>query len=389
MLLRAYGPRGASLGDRVDAAEAVRLAQRFWLGGRIAARQGKRRLVAELGEASADELVRDLVASCGIELFLERVLERVAEVAAGRGVPFVLLKYGALRWSPELGVDTRAVGRAAGDIDLLVAPERAAELQAALVEAGFDDPGFTDSPHHLPVLTAPEGRHVEVHRHLAGVRLDGARSAGFDELARADLLVRVEGIEGDCLAPVRDVVVAHLVAHGLVQHGLTPHGYPLGRLFGDLIELGLAGEGGRAPGGNSERWRRWVARDLETDSVNGLLSLCRWLAAGRVANEEAPSGRSARRLLDHFLAGRLDGDYAAALRLENAWAFRGDEPLAMALPQRLVRALVPTRAALEKIYGPGGGRWRYLGLRLLRPFDLVRRWMRYRGKRAALKRRSD
>src|SRR4051794_21923126 len=92
MLLRAFGPPGAPCAEAVDPAGALAAARRFEVSPRVAARQGRARLAAELGIEAAAGFQRDLAAAAAQGLRIEALLREVAAVAAERQLPLVLLK---------------------------------------------------------------------------------------------------------------------------------------------------------------------------------------------------------------------------------------------------------------------------------------------------------
>src|SRR5262245_55309546 len=93
MLLRAFGPPGAPFAEAVDAAGALAAARRFEVSSRVAARQGRARLAAELGAEAAGELQRDLTTAAAQGLRIEAALREIASVAAALEIPLVLLKF--------------------------------------------------------------------------------------------------------------------------------------------------------------------------------------------------------------------------------------------------------------------------------------------------------
>src|SRR5437764_7335496 len=131
MLRRAFGPPGAPVSG-VAPEEALALCRRFELTGRIAARQGRERLAAELGEGAAG-FSRDQAGAVGMGLRLTALATRLAAVAASLDLPVVFLKFAALELSGSLVPGSRS----AGDVDLLVPSAGAADFQRALLAQGF------------------------------------------------------------------------------------------------------------------------------------------------------------------------------------------------------------------------------------------------------------
>lgn len=371
MLLRAFGPPGAPFPEAVDAAGALAAARRFEVSSRVAARQGRARLAAELGAETATGFQRDLTAAAAQGLRLEVLLREIAGVAAALEIPLVLLKFAALSVAGTVVPGART----ACDLDVLVPPERAGELQEALCSRGFRSSGLPGFEHQLPALLHPAGGVVEVHRLMIGVRPDGGGSATVAALERAGLLEPAPGFPG-CFLPAREAQMAHALVHGVGQHGFWPDSYPLLRMLADLIDLGFPEEAalaGRAAG--------FVARDVAPDEAAAVQDLCRALAAGDDLISPSSRNQPAAILLRHILAGRLDADYAASLRLS---LFRGqpsDRPPVVRMVRTALAAIFLSRAQIDAIYGRPRHPLGYLGRRLARPFDLLRRLWSY-GSRA-------
>jgi len=350
----------------------VALARRFELAPRLAARQGRERLEAELlplpdGAGAAQALHRDRLAAAATGLRLTEVVRDVAVVAATLDLPLVLLKLAAL----EAAGRVPAGGRPACDVDLL-APERgAADLQRALVARGYRESPLPAPEHQLPALVHPDGGALEIHRLLPGVRLDGGDSATQEDLARAGLLVPVLKLPGRCAVPTREVAAAHALVHGLGQHGWWPNSYSLLKMVGDLIDLGLAEPE------VAQAIAPWTARDVTTGELAAAHRLCAALARGDDPAALLSGTAGASDLLHHALAGRLDAAYAASLRLGLFRAQPSDRPERRRLARSLAGTLFLTRAQVDAIYGPPRHRGGYLARQLLRPFDLALRLLRY------------
>jgi hypothetical protein len=369
MLLRAFGPAGALFPEAVEPVAVLALARRFEVSARIAVRRGRRRLAAELGEEAAAGFARDRARAAAGGMRLMEEVRRVAGVAAELGMPLACLKFAALEGTGLLAAGSRG----ACDVDLLAPGERAGELWRALLAGGFRSSGFPEAEHQLPALTGPRGGVVEIHRHLPGVRLDGAASASFAALDRAGLLRPLPDLPGRCAAPLPEVLAAHVLVHGLGQHGYWPSSYSLLKMVADLLDLGEL----------TDRAAAWVARDVSADETAAARRLIGRLAAG-----EDPAGWSGpeEELLRHILAGRLDPEYAGALRLG---LFR-PQPSERSRPVQLARAVLGavflSDAQIDAVYGPPRNGLGYLGRRLARPFDLLRRLGSYGARWARLRR---
>jgi hypothetical protein len=374
MLLRAFGPAGAPAAVTLDPAAALALARRFEVSARIAVRQGRQALTAELGEGAAAGFARDRARAAAVGLRLMEEVRRVAGVAAPLGIQLACLKFAALEATGRLAAGSRG----ACDVDLLAPEERAEELWRALVAAGFRASGLPAPEHQLPALAGPRGAVVEIHRHLPGVRLEGGASATWAALAAAGMLRPLPDLPGRCTAPTPEVQAAHALVHGLGQHGYWPASYSLLKMVADLIDLG-----GGGPEVLSARAVGWVARDVSADEAAAATGLVRRLAAG-----EDPTGWRGpeEELLRHILAGRLDPVYAGALRLG---LFR-PQPSERSRPVQLARAVLGavflSDAQIAAVYGPSRNRFGTLGRRLARPFDLLWRLGRYGARWVRLRR---
>lgn len=367
MLLRAFGPAGASLpppAGLVDPAGVLAMARRFELSARIAARQGRERLAAELGAETAEAFVRDRRTAAAVGLRLQTVARRVAEIAASLDLPLAFLKFMALETTGVLAAGSRD----ACDVDVLAPEDRAEELWRALLAAGWHSSGLPDAEHQLPALEDPEGGVVEVHRLLPGVRLAGlagGSSATFEALDRQDLLAPLPPLPvdwpGRSVAPAPEVQAAHVLVHGLGQHGYWPASYSLLRMVADLIDLDAF----------TDRAAGWVEKDVPAAEAEAVRRLCACLAAG-----EYPQG-SEEILLRHMLAGRIDPDYEKALRLGLFQSQPSDRSRPVQLARTILGAVFLTDAQIDALYGRPRTRLGYLGRRLARPFDLLRRLGRY------------
>jgi hypothetical protein len=359
MLLRAFGPPGAPFPGGIDATVALAAARRFEVSARIASRQGRAGLTGELGEGAAGFL-RDQAAAAAVGLRLLALAGDVAAAAAPLGIPLAFLKFAAL----EAAGFTALGARAACDIDVLVPEDRADDLQRALLALGWRASGMPPSEHQLAPVVHPHGGIVEVHRMVLGVRLDGGASATLGSLADHDLL------HGS--TPAAEVLAAHALVHGIGQHGYWPASYALLKMIADLIDLGFHADGALAA-----RAAALVAQDVTADEAAAVRSLCAALAAGADLLAGADLSSPPALLLRHILAGRLDTEYAEALRL----GFFRSQPSDRGPAERLLRsvfgAVFLTRGQIDAIYGPPQHPLGYLGRRLARPFDLLLRLGRY------------
>lgn len=358
MLLRAFGPAGAPFPAAIDPEKALGLARLFEVSARIAARQGRERLAAEMGPEAAAGFARDRTAAAASGLRLMAAVRQVAEAAARLGVPLAVLKFAALEGTGLLAGGSRG----ACDIDVLAPVERAEELQRALAGDGCRVSGMPGMEHQLPPLSAPSGAVVEIHRHLPGVRIGGGPSATFEALAREGLLVPLADQPGRCSAPSPEVQAAHVLVHGLGQHGYWPASYSLLKMVADLLDLGAEALTPRA--------LAWTEKDVPVAEAEALRRLCRRLAAGE--DPERWDGAE-EALLRHILAGRLDPEYGRALRLGLFQPVPSDRPRPVQLARSVLDAVFLTDAQIDAVYGRPRNRLGYWGRRLARPFDLLLR----------------
>lgn len=356
MLLRAFGPAGAPFPGVIDAEKGLGLARRFEVSARIAARQGRGRLAAELGAEVGSRFARDRTAATASGLRLMAAVRQVAETAAPLGIPLAFLKFAALEGTGLLAAGSRG----ACDIDVLAPGGKEVELQRALAAAGYRISGMPGMEHQLPPLSAPSGAVVEIHRHLPGVRIGGGPSSTFEILDREGFLIPLEDQPGRCSAPAPEVQAAHVLVHGLGQHGFWPASYSLLKMIADLLDLG---DGALTP-----RALAWTGRDVPAAEAAAVRSLCLRLAAGEdLESWDGPE----EVLLRHILAGRLDPEYERALRLGLFQPVPSDHPRPVQLVRSVLDAVFLTDAQIAAVYGPPRTRLGYLGRRLARPFDLL------------------
>jgi hypothetical protein len=328
------------------------------LAPRIAFRTGRERLGRELGEAPA----RTLIAARGLaalgadgQLALAR---DVGAVARAHGLPLVLLKGAALH---ATGV-VPAGSRWSADLDILVPAEAVGDFDAALRAEGFvASPGAIGCEHQTAALQRGEGEIVEIHRFLPGVSTPGSRRfVTLEMLASSGLLVELPDWPARASVPARAILAAHALVHGLAQHGFAPRAYPLTRMLADLIDLGVAGPDGETLMAEAHAW---TERHVTAEEAFAVLELVRQLVAGRV--EPSP-------LLSHVLAGLLDDDYVASLKLRVLGSGPSQHSPAFAVGRDAWHALFP---GLEQLAGLHPGRAPWLSA-LRRPFDLASRAVR-------------
>ncbi len=380
VLGRAWGPPEGALEAPGDPAEALSLARRLDLSARIAARLGAERLEAELGAEAAEAMRRDRLGAAAVELGWLALAREVARVGAAAGVPVVFLKSMALRLAGRLEDGSRL----ASDLDVLVPPASAAAFVESLLAGGFRAGSGSGYEHHLPPLFSVGGMALEVHTRLLGVHLGRRRaSAEVADLAAAGQLEPLESFEGESFVPAPPALAAHLLVHALAQHGFAPQAYPTLRWIGDLADLGFPQRTG--PLGELVQHTRGALPAIE---VEGAVRLVRRLVAGDLGPlVEAPGDSVEATLLHHGLAGALDPDYGPSLRFRDLGRPLTDRGRLAGLAATLGRAVFPSAAELDQIYGTRGGTLGRFGRRLARPFDLAARAALYAHSRWRLRRR--
>ena len=382
-LLRAFGPPDGAFSGPLDAEAAIRAAGSLDLGPRIGGRVGLATLKSDLGEEAGRSLLIDNVKAAWIASELVKCANVVAEAAAEIGVPVAFLKGVALRLSGVSGEGSRWLS----DVDVLTPAGRASSLVEALVGRGFRSAEFRPEAQHLPPLRRGRTEVVEVHRLLLGVRLPPRRRfATFDDLAEHGMLERVPAeMPGQCLVPSRELLTAHALAHGIAQHGLAPGSYPMTRMLADLIDLGFAGPDGPRL---AEAVYPMVASNVSPKELDATRGLCVALTGGDIELFAPGCSRPEALLLRHVVAGLTDDAYCTAIRLPGLWSAPSEHARPIALLADAYRALFLTRAQIDMVYGPPRSAWGYVGWRLLRPFDLVRRLVRYASILRQARRRS-
>jgi hypothetical protein len=370
-LLRGFGPPERTFEYAIDSARVESVASLLDLAPRIGGRVALTALQAELGEVGGRA---PLVANVLAGLVADEIVQcarLVAEVAASISVPIAFLKGVALQLCGVVAEGSRPLS----DVDVLVPPRGARELAEALEKVGFGSTGSPSQEHHLPPLRRGSTELVELHDRLLGVRLSRRRRyATLGEMEERGIIARVTEMPGACFVPNRELLVAHALAHGLAQHGLPPGSYPLMRMLADLVDLGLAGPDGAKL---LEGAYPWLAGDVRREEADATRALCVALTSHDEALFAPRSVRPDAILLRHVLAGAMDEGYRAATRLTGLWAAPSGHARPIAWCLAVLQALILTRGQIDRIYGRPRTAWGYLGWRLVRPFDLVRRLVRY------------
>lgn len=272
---------------------------------RIVSRHPADRLIEELGAAEARQCQAASKRQVMRGLSVLDAERRCTELAEREGIDLVLLKFAALQHYGAVSASSRAVS----DLDLLLDGETIPAFAEALIGIGATRVTYVVPAHHPAVLKMPSGRSVELHVCLEFVRaIENHDSATLGHLRQADLLQGLGGTSHVFL-PKKEPLLAHLVAHALVQHAFAPKAYPMTRLLGDAIDLGVAE--------NPDLVRaaqRLIADSAASQQTAALASLAAACATGEAANV-LTSASDASSLLRHMLAATMDERYYRRLRI--------------------------------------------------------------------------
>ena len=331
---------------------------------RIGARVSSSLLVAELGREVACQLALSrLQVLPGVRRLCDLIPE-LASAAAASAIPIVLLKFAAL----HAGGYVAEGSRAAGDVDVLVRERDAERATEILIRRGFRAAEMTMADHHLPPLQDGQGRVVELHTRLPGLRRpESRRFAGFEALEAAGGLEPAPGLGRGCHLLRRDPLVAHVVAHGLAHHGGADE-YPVTRMLADVIDR-LPGDRRTSGMGALE----WIADDVPRRDLEAVLGLCDALEKGDLDGLDA--GRDTRReaaLLRHVLAGSLDPDYRSSLVISHLLRPLTDEPRWRKFLKMVRYSVFPSDAQLATRFGLPSARLVDGRLRLAHAMRLAR-----------------
>lgn len=338
-LRRAFGPPQGLLRERVDGPGAATTARDLGLVERIGARVPSPVLADELGREPARQFVLSRLQALARVRALCDFIPELASATAAAGIPIVLLKFAALHATGRLAEGSRS----AGDLDVLVRTRDARQAARLLTARGFLSAETTLADHHhLPPLRDRQGRMLELHTRLPGLRAPGARRfAGFDELEAAGGLEPAPGLGGACYVLRRDLLAAHAVAHALAQHG-GADAYPITRALADVIDV-LPPERRTS----ATRAVEWIAADLSRAEFEAFLGLCDALERGDLDGLEAREAT----LLRHVLASALDPDYRRALAVNGLLRPLSDEPRWWRFLKTVQCVALPTKAQLAARLG--------------------------------------
>ena len=362
VLFRSFGPSAAAFREPVDSARALELAERFDLAARIRSRTAREVLSREAGE-SLDGFSQACFANVASSLKMGDAARRLGTAAEELGIPIVFLKGAAIDFLRLSGNGARSYS----DLDVLVPLERIPDFTAALCDLGWRPSEFPDSEHQeVPLHHLMDGM-VEIHRTILGVRLPGNRgSLDAQALVQSGMTQPIPGFPRSCFAPSAEVLRAHAIVHGLLQHGSAPASYPLFRFLSDLADLGYG------PGEVAAASR--LLREVDEADLSAVAELLAFLSAPGPA-EAAPETGPARDLLFHIVSGVTDERYRRSLKSSSGFFLPvSDHGPSASFLLSARKAIVLSNAQVDAIYGPPRSAFGYAARKLLRPFDLVRRY---------------
>jgi hypothetical protein len=366
-VLRAFGPADRPAEpETLNHSQVFRVAGLLSVGARIAARTPLAVLQAELGPDAARQLLITQAYTQAMTTRLLGVAREVGICLESLGERGALLKGTALVATGAVAAASRPIS----DLDLLVTRETVPELQCILIERGFTASDVPPQEQHASPLSRGSSM-VELHTSLLGIRLGpGGPWADLPALEAAGHLAPLDDWPASIVVPDRDIMLAHILAHGLAQHGLTPDKYPLARMLQDLIDLGFQHLGE----GDLERIGAMIAADVSIRELRATRGLCAALVSADLIAPAQDSG-DVWLLLCHVIAGALDEKYTKALRLRSMVEF----PVSggRSVIRRVAQTICLTRGQVDAIYGRQRSWLGYALLRLWRPFDLVRRSVLY------------
>ena len=303
----ALGPSPEVAGTPGEGDEVASWARALGLAPRLAHRIGDSGLAGLLGDA-AGSLVAERHRALVGAMRVQDLLPVLGEVSAETGRPIVLLKGAALLAAGHAAAGSRRLT----DLDALVPAQAAGGIVTGLLSRGFSQAAPDETTHHLPPLAHPELGVVEIHTSVPGISTpDGPPSAeGLVACGRC-----APSGEPGVYTPPRSFLRAHAAVHGLAQHGLSPTVYPLLRVVGDLLDLGIESEleePGGDPSAVGEPWVRITA--LSARETRAVAHLARELGLGRLPEPAGDAGA----LLRHAIAGVADPAYHRSLGIAAA-----------------------------------------------------------------------
>jgi hypothetical protein len=366
-LLRAFGDSDNSpLIHLADPYEALSQARRLGLLLRIVTRCPKQLLAAELSPPVLEQESRQIQTLAARGLALEHTLQTLDQQAASLKARFALIKGSAIARHAGLPLSLRG----ACDVDILSEQSGAERLHSAMKRRGYTEKTPTHPDYHLPMLVNDSGGALEIHTAVPYVSLSPCHAeVTLQQLLDSDLARPAPRMSAYAYVPKPEFLLAHCLAHGIAQHGYIPRSYPLLRMLGDAIDLGLGGETGL----NHEPMKLISSFVSQTEYV-ALRDLAVTLTRGDVESAWTDPGPTGR-MLRHMTMGSLDEAYANGLKLFQA---------AHIMRTLGIRAFVRGYARatfglanedLARIYGERA-QGREIKYKLARPLDVTARILR-------------
>jgi len=281
---------------------------RFGLAARIGARCEWSRLVSQLGEKAANELIAVHKQSVVSELRHRSVIRMIQQVSERLGIQAVFIKGAALF------IDNTSIlgSRLTTDVDVLVAASEAGGLQNVLIARGWIEAADTEEKEHqLQTLHHPSGAMIEVHCAFRGVHSDSTqRGLSLKDVCDLGLTRTVVVEDLSMTIPCREVLIANALVHGIAQHGYLPLTYPLTQMIADVQDLGVSDEREAA------FWKTGfplISKNISRAEVASVFDLAQRLSLGEPLVEIECSQTAAGRLLRHVIAGLTDSRYRDSL----------------------------------------------------------------------------
>lgn len=328
-------------------------ATRLRMAPRIATRFGKERLIQDLGEPFAQRFLDASRQAALQALKVEAQVRHLAAIAEKRSLQFALLKGAALHILRIVALGARPLC----DLDILMSPKAAKELQRLLKAQGWRESESLRTDFHLPPLHASPWLTIEVHDVIPRVSLNGLRWSGFDELRTAGLLNSCSSVPGCVFVPELRLLAAHAF---VARQVLTISG------LADYVALRLANDG-KDDGSWVEE--DWVATQLCTQRFAEAVSAADELARSmKVSAAQDTCAVGALERAGSVFDEKQRVTWSTALHPKKG----SPTPIRGVLRRALVLAFPPT-TRLDSRYGRPTWRVAYVWLYLRRILDALAR----------------
>lgn len=327
--------------DRIWA-EATRLR----MAPRIATRCGSARLTLELGELHAQRYLDASRQAAVQALKVEAQVRHLAAIAEKHDLRFALLKGAALHILRIVPLGARPLC----DLDILMSPKAASELQRILKAEGWRENESFRTDFHLPPLYAAPWLGLEIHDVIPRVSLNGRRWSGLGELHSAGLLDTCFVGSASVLVPAPRVLAAHAI---VARQALTIPG------LADYLDLRRARNGADATAWVETVWfATQVPAQRLIEAVSAGEELCRSMETG------ASSDAGTERVLDR--AGLVFDEQPQVTRFTVLRPKRGSPTPIRGVLRRTLLLVFPPITRLDSRYGQPTWRVAYAWLYLRR-----------------------